>query len=200
MKFFFVSLILLFITNCSNNKGLYWCGDHPCINKKEKEAYFKKTLTVEVKKLGKKNSEKNLEIEKIIQQAQENEKKRIKKEKKLVKQSKFDEKIKIKKENELLKNAKLEEKESIKKEKKLAKLAKKNKRKRIKEEEVLEKKIKHDEKDAIKKEKKPKESNVEVGSIFGNFSIKTDKFKELLEKIVKKNSLRPYPEINDIRD
>ena len=29
------------IISCSANKGVYWCGDHSCINKKEKEAYFK---------------------------------------------------------------------------------------------------------------------------------------------------------------
>ena len=39
--------------SCTNNKGVYWCGDHPCINKEEKEAYFKKTMIVEVKNYNK---------------------------------------------------------------------------------------------------------------------------------------------------
>ena len=39
-------LSLFFIIACANNKGVYWCGDHPCINNKEKEAYFKKTMIV----------------------------------------------------------------------------------------------------------------------------------------------------------
>ena len=87
-------LIILFIfTSCSTDKGTYWCGDHPCINKKEKEAYFKKTMIVEIKNLEKKTSENNLEVEKIIQQARKEEKnitkyakleeKRKKKEKKI---------------------------------------------------------------------------------------------------------------------
>ena len=41
------------VLNCSNNKTIYWCGDHPCINKKEKEAYFKETMIVEVRDLKK---------------------------------------------------------------------------------------------------------------------------------------------------
>ena len=77
-------IVFLFVIGCSSNKIVYWCGDHPCINKKEKEAYFKKTMSVEVKKLSKKNSEKNSEIEKIIQQARENEKQRVKNEKKII--------------------------------------------------------------------------------------------------------------------
>ena len=46
-------------TSCAPNKKVYWCGDHPCINKKEKEAYFKKTMIVEAKEnftLDKKDS------------------------------------------------------------------------------------------------------------------------------------------------
>ena len=45
--------ILLF--SCSNNKSVYWCGDHACINKKEKESFFKKTMIVEKRELNEKN-------------------------------------------------------------------------------------------------------------------------------------------------
>ena len=55
-----ILLIILLITACSTNKGVYWCGDHPCINKKEKEAYFKKTMIVEVRNFDKKNIKKKL--------------------------------------------------------------------------------------------------------------------------------------------
>ena len=41
------------IISCSTNKGVYWCGDHPCINKKEKEAFFEKNMIVEIKDLKK---------------------------------------------------------------------------------------------------------------------------------------------------
>ena len=57
--------MLTFIFSCSSNKGVYWCGDHPCINKDEKEAYFKKNMIVEVKDYNKKNIKKDSEIEKI---------------------------------------------------------------------------------------------------------------------------------------
>jgi len=68
MKTILYLIILFIFTSCSTDKDTYWCGDHPCINKKEKEAYFKKTMIVEIKNLEKKNSKNNSEIEKIIQQ------------------------------------------------------------------------------------------------------------------------------------
>ena len=75
-------LIILFIfTSCSTDKDSYWCGDRACINKKEKEAYFKKTMIVEIKNLEKKTPKNNSEIEKIIQQARKGEKKELKKKK-----------------------------------------------------------------------------------------------------------------------
>ena len=40
----------------NDNTGVYWCGDHPCINKKEKEAYFKKNMIVEKRNLKKEKS------------------------------------------------------------------------------------------------------------------------------------------------
>ena len=54
-----VYLLCLFaIIGCGNSgKMVYWCGDHPCINNKEKEAYFKKTMVVEMREL--KKDEKN---------------------------------------------------------------------------------------------------------------------------------------------
>ena len=54
MKKFFFLIVFFFVLSCSTNKGVYWCGDHPCINKKEKEAYFEKTMIVEVKNYNKK--------------------------------------------------------------------------------------------------------------------------------------------------
>ena len=46
---FFISFLLLLYA-CSNQKKVYWCGDHACVNTKDKELYFKKTMTVELKK------------------------------------------------------------------------------------------------------------------------------------------------------
>ena len=74
MKFFIFIIILVLINNCSNTKKTYWCGDHPCINKAEKEAYFKKNMTVEVVELSKKNEKEISEIEIIMKDAKKKEK------------------------------------------------------------------------------------------------------------------------------
>ena len=111
-------LIILFILiSCSNSKSVYWCGDHPCINKKEKEAYFKRTMIVEVKDLKKNSYKDKSEVDKLFQQARKSEKRRINKEKQLVKQTKLEEKRRIDKEKQLVKQTKLEEKRRIKEEK-----------------------------------------------------------------------------------
>jgi hypothetical protein len=67
MKNLFLLFLFIIIVNCSNTKKVYWCGDHRCISKKEKEAYFKKNMTVEVRVINKKE-EKKYEIEKLTQQ------------------------------------------------------------------------------------------------------------------------------------
>ena len=118
MKILLYIIILFIFTSCSTGKDTYWCGDHPCINKKEKEAYFKKTMIVEIKNLEKKTSENNSEIEKIIQQAQKGEKRRIKEEKNKAKQAKLEDKRKKKEEKYLTKQIKRDEARIIKKEKK----------------------------------------------------------------------------------
>jgi len=53
MKNYLFLCVFFLIFSCTNNKSVYWCGDHPCINNKEKEAYFKKTMIVEVRELKK---------------------------------------------------------------------------------------------------------------------------------------------------
>ena len=114
MKIYVFLLIFFLILNCSNNKGVNWCGDHPCINKKEKEAYFKRTMIVEIKGSKNKNYKNISEIEKVMQEALSKESKRIKDEKDLAKQLKLEEK-------NLAKQIKLEEKRRIKDEKKSSK-------------------------------------------------------------------------------
>ena len=114
MKTFLYLIILLFLTSCSADKGVYWCGDHSCINKKEKEAYFKKTMIVEIKNLEKKTSKNNSEVEKIIQQARGEEKN-------ITKQAKLEEKRKKKEKKNLVKQTKRDEARIIKKEKKKSK-------------------------------------------------------------------------------
>ena len=54
MKKISLLFLLLLIVSCSNKpKSVYWCGDHACKNEKERVAYFKKTMIVEVRELDK---------------------------------------------------------------------------------------------------------------------------------------------------
>ena len=77
MKKFYYIIIFFVVFSCANNKVVYWCGDHACINKKEREAYFKKTMVVEAKNINKKKLTNNSDIERIILQTRTNEKRRI---------------------------------------------------------------------------------------------------------------------------
>ena len=164
MKNLFFLFILFMIISCSSNKVVYWCGDHPCINKKEKKAYFKKNMIVEMKSIKSKNYKDNSEIEKIMQESQKKGKKRIREEKDLAKQINLEEKKRIKEEKDLAKQIYLEEKKRIKGEKKSYK-----------------RKI------YVNKEKQLKKAEIDL-----------DEFSELVEKITKKNTFKPYPDINEI--
>ena len=161
--------------SCGSNKGVYWCGDHPCINKKEKEAYFKKNMVVEMRSAKKTDYKNNSEIKQLMQEAEGKEKIRIKNDKSSSKQVRLEEK-------KLAKQIKLEEKRRIKEEKKLAK------------------QIKLEEK---KQNKKKKKSSIK--KIDGNnekqlkkTEINLSEFSEIVEKITRKNAIKPYPDINDI--
>ena len=193
MKILLYLTIFFVFTSCSVNKGTYWCGDHPCINKKEREAYFKKTMIVEIKQIDKNTKNKDSEFAKVMEQALIDEEKRIKKEKDLYKFSKLEEKRKAKEEKQLLKQAKLEEKRKAKEEKKLLKQAKLEEKRKAKEEKYLAKKIKKDEKKQIVKTNKTKLIKKEIltKTDHSNFSL-------LVEKITKRNAAKPYPNINNI--
>ena len=192
MRYYLFLFIFFFIISCTTNKGVYWCGDHPCINKKEKEAYFKKTMIVEIRDLNKDNYKNKSEIEKLLQQTQINEKKMIKNEKELAKQAKLEEKRRIKEEKELAKQAKLEEKRKIKEEKELEKEIRQEEEKRAKaKKKVPKKKI-------SKKQKKTSDESVVLNTNTEDVKIDLDKFSEVVEKIIKKNSFRSYPDIDDI--
>ena len=115
MKLIANLFILLILASCSNSKIVYWCGDHECINKKERESFFEKNMTVQIKEKPVLGSNVVIAYE---------QKKEIKLEKELKKQAKLEEKNKIKKEKELKKQAKLNEKRRIKEEKKLKKQVK----------------------------------------------------------------------------
>tara|TARA_Y100000590_G_scaffold309387_1_gene349395 strand:- start:411 stop:980 length:570 start_codon:yes stop_codon:yes gene_type:complete len=187
MRLLIFLFILLTLNNCSSNKVSYWCGDHVCVNDKEKEEYFKKTMTVEIKDLRKDSSKDNTEIEKIILESQEKDKKRTKLEKNLSKLAKLEDKRKKKEE-------KFRAKKEIKDKKKADKLAKLNEKRRKKEE---KKKLKQTNLDKANTNKKIKESNDMTSGLNASKIIPTS-FSKLVKEIESKNILRPYPDINDI--
>ena len=196
MKKLLYLFLLFIIISCSSGKKVYWCGDHPCINKKEKEAYFKKTMIVEIREFNKDTDKNKSDVGKIMKQAKVNEKKRIKNEKYSAKQTRLEEKMRIKEEKRLAKQEKLDEKERIKEEKRIAKQEKLDEKERINKEKRLAKQVDQDEKKIIKKEKKVIKQNVNIASNSKNITIYSNEFDELAERIIKKNAIRPYPDIN----
>ena len=170
MKFIIIFAFLSLLFSCGNNRSVYWCGDHACINNKERKSYFKKTMIVEKRKLTKDNKLNKSEFEKIKKRAKLDQKREIKEEKEAAKQAKLDEKRKIKEEKEL-------------------------KKKIIKEEKELKKKIIKEEKLLNKKSKKSRilSTNQKTDIIISN-----NEFTDLKDNVIKKNMLRPYPDINDI--
>ena len=192
MKNYLFLCVFFLIFSCTNNKSVYWCGDHPCINNKEKEAYFKKTMIVEVRELKKESNKDISEFEKLLKQAQVDEKKRIMSEKGLAKQVRLEEKRRIKEEKELAKQVRLEEKRRIEEKKKLSKQA------RL-EEKREKNNIWKDEKKLPKKEvSKTKNKETAINIDMGSTNISSAKFKDLAERITLKNKFRPFPNINDI--
>ena len=190
-KLLFLLIFIIFVA-CSSSERVYWCGDHACINKKEKEAYFKKTMIVEVRDIKNKKFKGDTEYEKILKQAEINEKIRIKDEKILAKETKIELKKRIKQEKFLAKQAKLAEKKLIKEEKYLAKKAKKEEKKLIKKQKSLAKKTKTNKEKNINYD-----DNLSVENSYKT-EIKLNKFSELVEKINKNNAFKEYPDINDI--
>ena len=153
-------------------------------------------MIVEIRELDKTTDKNKSEVAKIMKQTKVEEKKRIKDEKYLAKQIKIEEKMRIKEEKKLAKQAKLVEKKRIREENKLAKQAKLGQKKRIKEEKKLAKQFALDEKKIIKKVKKTTKQNVNTASSSKNVTTYSNKFKELAERIINKNAIRPYPDIN----
>ena len=182
MKFLFFFIIIILTISCTNNKEVYWCGDHPCINKKERSAYFKKTMSVEIRDLSSNDKKNKSELEKIGEQVLIDEKKKVKEEKALAKQLRLDEKRRIKDEKALAKQLRLDEKRRIKEEKKLSKRSKSSKKIIIKEKNKLTKKT----------------SDQEVLLSLKNLSKDSSEFDIFVEKINKKNKFKPFPDINDI--
>ena len=189
-----IFIIFLLILGCSKNNVSYWCGDHACINKKEREAYFKKTMIVETKSNSISSKKQKTEYEKILDQNETKMKYEDKSKKLLKKETKLEEKRRIKEEIALKKEAKLEEKRRIKEEIALKKEAELEEKQRQINEDLLAKKIEKDEKNINKVLKK----NYESANSAKDSKLSLSSFDTIVKNINRKNSLRPYPDIDDI--
>ena len=90
MKNLFLIIIFLLLTSCGGTKTVHWCGDHQCVNEKERKAYFAKTMIIEIREIDskdKKLKEEKKEQKKILKQARLDEKKRKKEQKKINKKA-----------------------------------------------------------------------------------------------------------------
>ena len=203
-------IVLIFSLNsCSNTKTVYWCGDHACVNKKEKETYFKKNMIIEKRVINRKKKKDKSTLDVIIDNQSLNNDSNNKNltaysknaddslklnKKKLSKEARLKEKKRIKEEKELAKQIRLEEKMRIKQEKELAKKIRLEKKRRIKEEKKISKII---EKKEISKNSN-KINKVEIKTFSTSSEIDPTIFDKMVEKIIKRNMLKPYPSINDI--
>ena len=204
MKYFII-LLFIILLSCTNKNEVYWCGDHACINNKEKKAYFEKTLITEIKDLTKQKRKKsNFEIIK--------EKAGLDLDKE--KEEEFEDKIEVlstEEQKALAKQLRLEEKQRIKEEKKLTKQSRLDEKKigneakaegdctkLVKLHEKL--KCKMDEKKANKAKSKKDDSKIKLeASVINEKDMDSSvEFNELVKKIHKKNLSRSYPDINDI--
>jgi len=192
MKYLILLIFSLLLFACSNDKKVYWCGDHACINNKEKEAYFKKTMIVEIKELSKQNKKSKSELEIIKKQAGLEQKEEIKNEKELARQARLDEKRRMKEEKELARQARLDEKRRMKEEEELARQA------RLEEIKIIKDEKKSSKKKILKTENVPLEKEVIINTGTARINISSTEFNELVEKITKKNMFKPYPNINAI--
>ena len=204
MKYFFI-LLFIILLSCTNKKEVNWCGDHACINNKEKKAYFEKTLITEIKYLAKQKRKKS-DFEIIKEKAGLD----LDKEK----EEEFEDKIEVlstEEQKALAKQLRLEEKQRIKEEKKLTKQSRLDEKKigneakaegdctkLVKLHEKL--KCKMDEKKANKAKSKKDDSKIKLeASVINEKDMDSSvEFNELVKKIHKKNLSRSYPDINDI--
>ena len=188
MRLLFFLILYFFLSQCYNSHSVYWCGDHECVNKKEREVYFQKTMIVEVKKIkkGEKKDTSNLEI--IKKNFIKEEKEKAKNIKKLEKQAAKERKNKIKDEKEQKKLELMQEKERQKalkkREKEIKKIEKANKKK------IVKKYNKKSNKNDAKQIKTFVAENNKVNTGFG----------DLVEKILNRNSSKSYPDINEMPD
>ena len=188
MKILFYLITFFILLSCSPNKGVYWCGDHPCINKKEKEAYFKKNMIIEVRNTGQKDKPDNSKLNQILKQIDLDNKKG----KDFKKETRLEKKRIIKEKKELIKQARLDEKERIKERKKITKQA------RLEEKKINKKRKKSFISKILRTKKESNNKKTITKSKVAMNNISSGDFGKIVDKITNQNKTKPYPNINDI--
>ena len=95
---------------------------------------------------------------------------------------------------------KFTKKQEAKREKELLKQKKRAEKLRIKNEKEVEKQLRKDEKKRIKSSKKKKESKTEIDLGIAKIEIKNNTFSDIINRVKKRNKLKPYPDINKTID
>ena len=185
MKKYIYFIFLIFIISCSSNKGVYWCGDHACANNKEKEAYFKKTMIVEVRNLDKNNKEPTSSNEKILNQTESGIKKKIDEEKELQQEVNLEEE-----EREIEKQIEIQE-QTLKQQNEILE------QEMVKEKEILKEET-NTKKESLNTEKLEEKKLSTKDTVVETKEVKSRDFDELVENILARNSSRSYPKLNDI--
>ena len=184
-------LLIFFFSSCSNTKTVYWCGDHACASKKEKEAYFKKNMTIEKRVINRKKKEDKSTLDAIMDD--QSLKKNSNSKNLTSKSENGEDSLKLYK-KKLSKEEKLMEKKRIKEAKKLEKQKELKKKNRIKDEKKLKKQKKL--KKVVKSDSN--ENEILINTKIGTLNFSKDDFDDLVKKIVNINKNKPYPNLNDM--
>ena len=171
MKFFFLILFSLLLTNCNKPKTVLICGDHVCVNKTEAKQYFEENLSIEVKIIDKKSKE-EVDLVELNLSKNSNGKKEVT----------ISEKRNTKKEVKILSNQEISIiKENIKNKKKITK-------KNVKME-----KIKQNNNNNFVKNVNKKKEVVDVCTILEKCSID-----EISKFLIKQGKMKNFPDITKI--
>ncbi len=171
------------ISACSKPKTVLICGDHVCINKKEAEQYFEDNLTLEVKIIDKKQSEKFNLVELNL-----NSNSKGKKEIKVFNKNETKKKLKV------LSNSEIKEKKAELKKRKKIQNKKINNEKKVAQ--IKLKKVKNKKKnknDLLKIKKNANILNKEVVDICT--ILKKCTIDEISEYLIKEGKKKRFPDI-----
>ena len=152
------------------------------------------------KKVGKKEKEEYSKFNEVLQQGKLYEKKLSQNQNQEIKLSRKEKRQKVKDEKKLAKQVLKQKRQRINDEKKLARELKKREREKVKNEKSALKKKNHTGKEKEKTTEKilvvEKVENKAINRIRKNDHIKSSKFNDLVKIILKKNNIKPFPNIN----